>query len=38
MGFEEEGRLREFVFKDGRWKDVIVMGMIKKGFAPEQPL
>ncbi|MFN3264087.1 MAG: UDP-4-amino-4,6-dideoxy-N-acetyl-beta-L-altrosamine N-acetyltransferase, partial [Aquificaceae bacterium] len=28
MGFVEEGRLREFVFKDGRWKDVIVMGMI----------
>ncbi len=29
MGFKEEGRLREFVFKDGRWKDIIVMGMIK---------
>ncbi len=38
MGFEEEGRLREFVFKDGRWKDVIVMGMIKKGSVLEQPL
>ncbi|MDW8097566.1 MAG: GNAT family N-acetyltransferase, partial [Aquificaceae bacterium] len=29
MGFVEEGRLREFVFKEGRWKDVIVMGMVK---------
>lgn len=29
MGFVEEGRLREFVFKDGKWKDVLVMGMIK---------
>ncbi|WPM32353.1 UDP-4-amino-4,6-dideoxy-N-acetyl-beta-L-altrosamine N-acetyltransferase [Hydrogenobacter sp. T-2] len=38
MGFEEEGRLKEFVFKDGRWKDVIVMGIIKKGSVPEQPL
>ncbi|MGB9874387.1 MAG: GNAT family N-acetyltransferase [Hydrogenobacter sp.] len=27
MGFREEGRLREFVFKEGRWLDVIVMGM-----------
>ncbi len=27
-GFKEEGRLKEFVFKDGTWKDVIVMGMI----------
>jgi len=27
-GFSEEGRLKEFVFKDGRWLDVIVMGII----------
>ncbi len=27
-GFEEEGRLREFVFKNGKWLDVIVMGII----------
>ena len=26
MGFKEEGRLKEHVFKDGRWKDVVVMG------------
>lgn len=37
MGFLEEGRLREFVFKDGRWKDVIVMGMIESSN-PEKPL
>ncbi|MCS7195771.1 MAG: UDP-4-amino-4,6-dideoxy-N-acetyl-beta-L-altrosamine N-acetyltransferase, partial [Aquificaceae bacterium] len=30
MGFVEEGRLREFVFKNGKWKDVIVMGMVKR--------
>jgi len=29
-GFSEEGRLREFVFKDGKWCDVIVMGIIKR--------
>lgn len=27
-GFVEEGRLREIVFKDDRWRDVVVMGMI----------
>lgn len=27
-GFAIEGRLREFVFKDGKWLDVIVMGII----------
>lgn len=27
-GFSEEGRLKEFVFKDGRWQDVIVMGTV----------
>lgn len=27
-GFIEEGRLKEFVFKDGNWQDVIVMGII----------
>ncbi|PWB52631.1 MAG: UDP-4-amino-4,6-dideoxy-N-acetyl-beta-L-altrosamine N-acetyltransferase [Candidatus Methanoperedenaceae archaeon] len=27
-GFEEEGRLREFVFKTGKWLDVIVMGIL----------
>ncbi|WP_456392069.1 UDP-4-amino-4,6-dideoxy-N-acetyl-beta-L-altrosamine N-acetyltransferase [Persephonella sp.] len=35
FSFKEEGRLREFVFRDGNWKDVIIMGMInpqeKKG-------
>ncbi|MGA1847646.1 UDP-4-amino-4,6-dideoxy-N-acetyl-beta-L-altrosamine N-acetyltransferase [Deferribacter abyssi] len=28
FGFEEEGRLKEFVFKDNKWKDVIIMGKI----------
>ena len=27
-GFAEEGRLKEFVFKDEQWHDVIVMGII----------
>ncbi len=32
LGFKEEGRLREFVFKDGRWLDVIVMGMTEEEY------
>lgn len=27
-GFIEEGRLKEFVFKDGKWHDVVVMGIL----------
>ena len=30
MGFDKEGKLKEFVQKDGIWKDVIIMGMINK--------
>lgn len=29
-GFSNEGKLREYVFKNGNWYDVIVMGIIKK--------
>ncbi len=28
FGFQKEGKLREFVYKNGEWKDVIVMGLI----------
>lgn len=31
-GFNEEGRLKEFIFRDGRWLDVIVMGIINRGI------
>jgi len=27
-GFQEEGRLKDFVYKNGKWKDVIIMGMV----------
>jgi len=27
IGFKEEGKLRDFVFRDDKWFDVIVMGM-----------
>jgi UDP-4-amino-4,6-dideoxy-N-acetyl-beta-L-altrosamine N-acetyltransferase len=30
-GFSEEGRLKEFVIKEGHWCDVIIMGKINKG-------
>ncbi len=29
-GFAEEGKLKEFVFKDGKWQDVIIMGTVNK--------
>ncbi|HEY9206263.1 MAG TPA: UDP-4-amino-4,6-dideoxy-N-acetyl-beta-L-altrosamine N-acetyltransferase [Candidatus Methanoperedens sp.] len=29
-GFTEEGRLKDFVIKDCRWQDVIVMGILNK--------
>lgn len=28
-GFNEEGRLREFIFKDSKWHNITVMGIIK---------
>lgn len=28
FGFKGEGRLREFLWRDGKWKDVIIMGMV----------
>ena len=28
LGFKEEGRLKDFVYKDGKWKDVIIMGIM----------
>lgn len=30
-GFIREGRLSEFVHKNGKWQDAIVMGIIRKG-------
>lgn len=29
-GFNEEGRLKEFIFRNGKWHDVIVMGILNK--------
>lgn len=29
IGFQEEGRLREYILKDGEWRDVIIMGITK---------
>lgn len=27
VGFSEEGRLKEFVYRDGKWHDMIIMGV-----------
>jgi len=29
-GFQEEGRLKEVVLKNGRWKDVVILGIIQR--------
>jgi len=29
-GFRKEGNLKEFVYKEGRWLDVLVMGIVNK--------
>jgi UDP-4-amino-4,6-dideoxy-N-acetyl-beta-L-altrosamine N-acetyltransferase len=31
VGFSEEGRLKEFVYKDGKWHDMIIMGITAQG-------
>lgn len=31
MGFKEEGKLKEFVYKNGKWLDVIIMGIVNEG-------
>jgi UDP-4-amino-4,6-dideoxy-N-acetyl-beta-L-altrosamine N-acetyltransferase len=30
FGFQEEGRLKEFVYRNGRWIDVIIMGIVNE--------
>ncbi|MHA1744153.1 MAG: UDP-4-amino-4,6-dideoxy-N-acetyl-beta-L-altrosamine N-acetyltransferase [Candidatus Heimdallarchaeota archaeon] len=32
LGFKKEGELREFVIRNGRWKNVIVMGMTENEY------
>jgi len=32
FGFTEEGRLREFVLRNNKWKDVVVMGITEEEF------
>lgn len=32
IGFTKEGTLREFVFKDNKWKNVIVLGMTEDDY------
>ena len=35
MGFREDGRLRDAVFQDGRYHDVIVMSILESEFADD---
>jgi len=34
LGFTHEGRLREEVFYDGMYQDVLIMGILRKEFRP----
>lgn len=29
-GFKKEGKLKDFIFKNGKYKDVVIMGLVKK--------
>lgn len=31
-GFQEEGRLRQEVFRDGRYQDIVIMGILRSEF------
>lgn len=33
-GFQEEGRAREAFFRDGQWRDMLYMGVLRKDFQP----
>ena len=35
-GFLEEGRLRGHAFKNGRWEDVLVMGVLRNERTPAE--
>ncbi|KAH8832053.1 acyl-CoA N-acyltransferase, partial [Flagelloscypha sp. PMI_526] len=30
LGFKEEGRIRESLYKDGKWEDTVQMGILKR--------
>jgi UDP-4-amino-4,6-dideoxy-N-acetyl-beta-L-altrosamine N-acetyltransferase len=32
MGFEIEGRLKEYVCKNSEWKDVVIMGLVNENY------
>ncbi len=34
VGFREDGRLREAVFFDNRFRDLVVLGMLKNEYKP----
>lgn len=34
LGFNLEGQLRDAVFIDGRWSDVVMMGLLEREFEP----
>ncbi|MCA9914152.1 MAG: GNAT family N-acetyltransferase, partial [Anaerolineae bacterium] len=38
VGFVEEGRLREEIYRAGRWIDSVVMGILKHEYLEQNPL
>ena len=36
VGFQTEGRLREDLFRDGRYKDRLLMGLLRSEYSPSQ--
>ncbi len=37
MGFKEEGRLRDTVFFDNRFHDMVVLGLLRDEYKPDKP-
>lgn len=37
VGFKVEGRLREDLFHEGKYKDSLLMGLLKSEYKPEKP-
>lgn len=35
-GFQREGELRKSIFRDGRWRDMAIYGMLRQEWQPDQ--
>jgi len=38
LGFQEEGRLRQALYRDGQYHDVLALGILREGWTDDTPL